>query len=228
MPTRRALVLVAIALGVAGCSVARPATGSGAIARPATRAEGGGDKPATFQSLDRMLVRQADMGVEVEDVPQAANRTSSMALAAGGYIANSVQKDDSWHLEVRVPAPQLDGLVDEVSRFGKVTRRTQTALDVTERAVDLDARVESMRASRDRLRQLLAKAESVSEMAALESQLARAQADLDALEAHLRSVRSQVSLAALSADFSQPRVLGPIGKLFAGIGKALGKLFVIR
>lgn len=228
MSTRRALRLIAITLGTAGCSMARAVTSTGPSSGVETRPVAGAEKPATFQALDRMLVRRAEMGVEVDDFTNAANRTSSMAVAAGGYIANSVQKDDSWHLEVRVPAPQLDGIVDEVSRFGKVTHRTQTAVDVTERAVDLDARVESMRASRDRLRQLLAKTESVSEMAALESQLARAQADLDALEAHLRAVRSQVSLAALNADFSRPRVLGPIGKLFAGIGKALGKLFVIR
>lgn len=228
MHTLRALRLIVLTLGTAGCAVSRPVTARGPLPGPDPRPAGGGEKPTTFQAPDRMLVRRAEMGVEVDDFTSAATRTSSMAVAAGGYIANSVQKEDSWHLEVRVPSPQLDGLVDEVSRFGKVTRRTQTAVDVTERAVDLDARVESLRASRDRLRQLVAKAESVSEMAALESQLARAQADLDALEAHLRAVRSQVALAALDADFSRPRILGPIGKLLAGIGKALGKLFVIR
>lgn len=227
MTSQRTLGLTLLVLGTAGCAAAP----SGSRTRPggsAPRAVAAGDAPTPFQAFDRMLVRRAELGVELDDVATAASRTSNLAVAAGGYIANSVQSKDSWHLEVRVPAPRLDGLMDEVSRLGKVTRHTQSAVDVTERAVDLDARVESMRASRDRLRQLLARAESVSEMAALEAQLARAQADLDALEAHLRSVRAQVSLAALTTDFARPRVLGPIGRLVAGIGRALGKLFVIR
>jgi hypothetical protein len=179
-----------------------------------------------------MLVRHADLGVEVEKLAPAEERVTSMTRALGGYVENQAVHSGGFtegsRLTLRVPAPQLDAAVDSVSRLGRVTSRTMGAEDVTDQVVDLDARVTSLRATRDRLRQLLDRSASVVDVIAVEKELARVQADLDSLEARLTQARGQVAMARLSVNLQPKRVLGPLGLAFAGVGWILQKLFIIR
>ncbi|MFD1049293.1 DUF4349 domain-containing protein, partial [Kibdelosporangium lantanae] len=61
--------------------------------------------------------------------------------------------------------------------------------------VDLDARLATQRASVDRMRALLAKANSVSEVAQVESELTRREADLESMESRRATLGGQVALS---------------------------------
>jgi len=127
-----------------------------------------------------------------------------------------------------VPSTSLDASLDSLARIGKVESRSITATDVTDEARDLDARVATLRATRDRLRQLLERAASVSDIAAVETQLARVQQDLETLEGRLKSMRTDVALSELSLNIEQRRVLGPLGLVAAGLAWVVEKLFILR
>ena len=184
-------------------------------------------------ALARLLVRQADIGVEVEKPDAASERVVALAPALGGYVESSgggrdpITRDDR-RVILRVPSTTLDAAMDSVARLGHVVSRSRNAEDVTDDVVDLDARVTSLRASRDRLRQLLDRATSVTEVLTVERELARAQAELDSLEARLTRARGEVSLARLSVDLKRRHVLGPIGLALKGLGWFAAKLFIIR
>ena len=106
---------------------------------------------------------------------------------------------------------------------GAISRR-----DRRDDAQDLDARVLSLRATRDRLRQLLERATSVSDIAAVEAQLSRVQQDLDSLEGRLKALRTDVALSAVTVDLDRRHVLGPLGLVAAGLAWVVEKLFVLR
>ena len=85
-----------------------------------------------------------------------------------------------------------------------------------------------MRATRDRLRQLLERAASVGDIAAVETQLSRVQQDLESLEGRLKSLRTDVALSELSLNIEQRHVLGPLGLVAAGLAWVVEKLFILR
>ena len=127
-----------------------------------------------------------------------------------------------------MPSTSLDASLDSLARIGKVESRSITATDVTDEARDLDARVATLRATRDRLRQLLERAASVSDIAAVETQLARVQQDLETLEGRLKSMRTDVALSELALNIEQRHVLGPLGLVAAGLAWVVEKLFILR
>ncbi|NUQ94870.1 MAG: DUF4349 domain-containing protein [Gemmatimonadaceae bacterium] len=227
-----ALTLVALA----ACSVApaQRARTSPAPVTEARKADVDRAAPAPGESvLDRMLVRAADMGVEVEKPDATSERVVALAPALGGYVESSgagrdpIGRDDR-RVVLRIPSTVLDAAMDSVARLGHVVSRSRSAEDVTDEVVDLDARVTSLRASRDRLRQLLDRATSVSEVLTVERELARAQAELDSLEARLTQARGEVTLARLTVSLKRKHVLGPLGLALQGIGWVAAKLFIIR
>ncbi|HEX2780008.1 MAG TPA: DUF4349 domain-containing protein, partial [Gemmatimonadaceae bacterium] len=188
--------------------------------------------PTTPAAGPRMLVRHADLTVQVEKPAPAEQRVTELAKSLGGYVESTASHSGGFsegrRLTVRVPSTALDAAIDSVSRLGRVTARSAGAEDVTDEVVDLDARVTSLRASRDRLRQLLDRASTVTDVVAVEKELARVQGELDSLEARLARARGDVALARLTVSLEPKHVLGPVGLAFAGVGWILQKLFFIR
>ena len=112
--------------------------------------------------------------------------------------------------------------------IGKVTSRRVSSEDVTEQYVDIDARLKTMIALRDRLRALLDKADNVKDVLAIEKELGRVQGDIDSMQARLKALKGKVDLASISVTIRRRRILGPLGYLFKGAWWAVEKLFVIQ
>ncbi len=64
--------------------------------------------------------------------------------------------------------------------------------------MDVEARLESQRASLDRLLQLVGTAADLEDVIYLENEIARRQADLDGLAARLQSLAEQTDLATIA------------------------------
>ena len=224
----RPLQLCAVMLFVNAVGCSRPAT----MMRPAVQAQAipsqnPVDAPSPLEA--RILVRKAALGLEVEKVGSAIAAATALTTRLGGYVESSVQQSErSARLVLRVPSTSLDASLDSLARIGKVESRSITATDVTDEARDLDARVATLRATRDRLRQLLERAASVSDIAAVETQLARVQQDLETLEGRQKSLRTNVALSELSVSIEQRHVLGPLGLVAAGLAWVVEKLFILR
>jgi hypothetical protein len=122
------LAMVMVALAVAGCGEASPATNgepqageapSGAQPRDASGDGGDAGAPATSggeglplpQLADRKIIRTATLELEVEDVSAAVREVEDAAVAAGGFVSES---------NIFVDQPDDDGSVES-------PRRTQTA-----------------------------------------------------------------------------------------------------
>ena len=180
------------------------------------------------EQAPQLLVRRAALGVDVDDVAVSTSRAHGVAIGTGGYVEREERAERSASVTIRVPEPRLDAALDTLGRLGTVTTRSVSAQDVTEEAIDVEARIRSLTASRDRLRELLSRASSVTDVVAVEKELARVQGELDSLQGRLQHLRSTAALAELHVSFHQKVVLGPLGKLFNGIGRAIGKLFVKR
>jgi hypothetical protein len=184
--------------------------------------------PAT-STADRMTVRTGEQLVTVDSPLVAGRRVERMIHETGGYLEQSSgTKDGKVRIVGRVPAAQLDSIMDVVAGLGSERRRATTGKDVTDQYTDLEARLKSSVVLRDRLQQLLARAATLDEVLTLERQIARLQTDIDGLQSHIDRLKSQASLASLSVNLDRKRVLGPLAAVGHGLAWAVGKLFVIR
>ena len=162
----------------------------------------GEDAPPGGPTLTEQIVRTGDITVDVDDITSAANRVITVVDAAGGNIGSDQRygdaTDGSADLVLRVPPDRFDELLETISDLGKELSRSVAAQDVSTVVADVDARVESLQNSVDRLLALAAQAVSVSDLITIESELSARQSELESLQAQQRALSDQVSLATLS------------------------------
>lgn len=182
-----------------------------------------------LQQETPVVVRRATIEVEVEEVAPAVERATQLTQGFDGYVENATTREDkAAYLRLRVPSSRLTEALDSLARLGKVTGRSLSQDDVTAQSVDLEARVASFRAARDKLRELLTRAATVADAVAAQGELSRVQAELDSLEGQLRTLQSSVALSEVAVTFNRRIVLGPLGVIASGLATLIGKLFVWR
>ena len=155
-------------------------------------------------SVLRSFVRTAQISVELADPAAGIGEVRAAAVAAGGFVAEEQSGRDGAWLVLRVPAEALDRVVERVAAMGTVVDRGSTVVDATEEVVDLDAQVASLRASVARVRALLAEATSIGDVVAVESELARREAELDSLTGRLTALRDRVAMSTLTVNLQAP------------------------
>lgn len=112
----------------------------------------------------------------------------------------TADEDPHANLVVRIPATDTDAFIEGMGDLGEITQISTNRDDVTLQWQDLDARITALRASVDRLRDLMARAANTADLIAAEEALADRQAELDSLTGQRRYLDDQISLSTLTVD----------------------------
>ena len=212
-----AALLAAATLTLAGCSAGGDAGSASQdkaaakedTARGATGSRAsGGEASAAPKGIGSNVIRTATLGVQVKDVSRALAAARTAAENAGGYVGSETterDEDDAEHTEVvlRVPVARYDDVLTALQGTGKLLSRSSKAEDVTDQVVDVTSRVQSQRASVARVRELMDRATSLSDVVSLEGELSRRQADLEALLSRQASLKDRTSLATITLSLTQ-------------------------
>jgi hypothetical protein len=175
------------------------------------------------QQQERQLVRTANVDLRSDDVLKAIGQVKDRAAAVGGFAGEEESTKSSGSVTVRVPSAELDKVVRDLTSVGEVTRSEVRSQDVTDQLVDVEARIATQKASVERLRVLFERAGSTSEVAQVEQELTKRQADLESMQRRSASLRGQVSLATLTVRVAtvpiaapEPEKVGFFGALAGG------------
>ncbi|MFK0119460.1 DUF4349 domain-containing protein [Streptomyces sp. NPDC090994] len=222
-------LLLAAALALTGCSAggddsagsssadkaagqeqgARQGAGAGAGAAKGSEATAPAKLPAQH------IIRTASLTVRVGDVPKALAEARTVTEDAGGYVGEETtgrDEDGDEHTEVvlRVPADAYDRVLTGLAGTGTLLERNTKARDVTDQVVDVESRITSQRASVARIRELMDRAERLSDVVTLEGELSTRQAELESLLARQASLKERAALATITLSLTEtpPRLDG--------------------
>lgn len=161
------------------------------------------DQSVSGPSVGQQVIHTGDVTLTVSDPTAAATEVRALAERLGGYVESQTVNEESGStqaqasLSVRVPAEEFDAAFDALSEIGEVASQSRSATDVTLQYVDLEARVDALQASVDRLTALMSGASTTGELIEAESALAQRQQELDGLRAQLTSLESQVGYSTI-------------------------------
>lgn len=179
--------------------------------------------------MEREIIQNAQATVQVIDVRDAADEIAGLAEKHEGYVESTNVRTtpvedntsaqappDSGYgsISIRVPSADLSEVIKELSSSGKLLSSSVSKHDVTSTAIDLRARVDSTRASVERLTELMSNTATVSELIEAETALADRQAQLESYEQQLASLDDQVAMSSLQVDLtrsSTPTAADPAG-----------------
>ncbi len=198
--------------------------------------EGEAGAPADASSLaaeaERSVVTTGDVRITVDDPVDAAAEAVRITQQAGGRVDQRTENpgppDDpasgSASLTLRIPADGLDVALGALRELGDVTSVSMDATDVSQQHDDLDARITALQTSIGRMTALLAEAEDIGDLMAIETELTTRQADLDALVQQRDGLDDRIAYSTLNVGFSgvtvvvapEPAPEGFWGGLIAG------------
>jgi hypothetical protein len=229
--THLGTALVVLLLVLAGCSGAGGGGGSvdmaasgggdggsaeatGAPQATATaaesRASSGSDGTAAAQA-DRAIIRTGRIALTVDSYGDARDRVARLARERGGYVATSSREtrgegNDTWttgRVVVRVPSESFTDSFATIETYGEVRESAADTQDVTDRLVDIEARLETLRAERDRLRELYREANETEDVLDISEQLSDVQTEIERLTAQRRALEDRVAYSTITVELRE-------------------------
>ncbi|MBC6446526.1 DUF4349 domain-containing protein [Actinokineospora xionganensis] len=155
--------------------------------------------------VDRKLVRTATIVLVTPNVRDSAEQARQIVVGTGGYTGQAEVGDRSATMTLYVPSDKLDETLRKLSapELGKEESRSQSAQDVTEQIVDVESRIQTQRASLERVRALLGRAQQISEVVQLESEVTRREADLESLLKRRERLAGSVAMSTVTLRLSR-------------------------
>ena len=157
-----------------------------------------------------MLIRTGSASIEVDKLDPAIMKVRQLATQLGGYIANSSiaggrDQVRSATLEMKIPAARYDQAVGGLGGIGKVESVNTNVDDVGEEYVDISARVTNAKRLEERLVNLLAtRTARLSDVLAVERELARVREEIERYEGRMRFLRTRAAVSTLSITVHEP------------------------
>ncbi len=153
-------------------------------------------------STGTVTLRSADVGQAKFDVQKVvdAHRGEISDEQTGTDDEGRVNRS---RLVIRVPSQFFDEVMTELGEVADLRSAKRTSEDVTTEVIDIGVRVRAQERSLERIELLLARAQSLRDIIAIESQLSRRQADLDSLKAQQAYLADQTSLSTITVFLEQ-------------------------
>lgn len=189
---------------------------------PATGAPAGdGVAPPLPQLLDRKIVRNATIGLGVEDVGAAVQSVESIALGAGGFVSSSSvfieeppqplplpeedaeppERTQTASVTIRVPAAAYASVMSQLRGIAKeVESESSQASDVSEEFADLEARLRNLGATEARYLDLLSRAETIPDILALQDRLNSVRLEIETTQGRINLLNNLTDLATITTQ----------------------------
>lgn len=168
----------------------------------------------------RKLVYTADLELESTDFDSARDALQTAVEANGAWLeysqmnGSAEDQDRYLYYTVRVPVDNYSAFLDQAGQSGSVLSLNESAEDVTANYVDVEARIDSLEAQRDRLNELAAQAGTTADLLEIESQLSDVQYQLESYTRQLRALDGQITYSTVDVTLREVATLTPTGVTF--------------
>jgi hypothetical protein len=148
------------------------------------------------QSAAAMIHYNGYALLRVARVEEGLDSIAVMAREAGGKLETRGEN----RITVRIPREGFEEFFAAMLGLGDVMRKSITAEDVSEAFTSVDLRLKTSKATRERLLQLLEKAEEEEEKIRILQQIQRLNEQIDTMEAELRTLRGLAEMSRVTVE----------------------------
>jgi anti-sigma factor RsiW len=177
--------------------------------------QAGEEEPAQSPGLEApevsgpMIIGTASLNITAANYDEASKAIEQLAVSRGGYVEKLNAKapaGSSREVEatLRVPAKELDALLADLRKLGRVEEESRSNTEVTSQYVDLEARLRSARTAEQRLLQLLAaRTGKLSDVLEAERELARVRGEIESMQGQRTALLHQVNYASVQVRLGE-------------------------
>lgn len=164
--------------------------------------------PVPAAPVDRLIIRDGILRLTVKDTLAAQKEIEQIVAELAGEGAFLVSSSAHTNYEgempymdlvIRIPAAKFDEVMDRLADMAvKVDERSESAQDVTAEYVDLETRLETLEAARDRLLQIMKQSATTEELLLAEQQLTQREAEIELLKGRMQYLSESARLSSIT------------------------------
>lgn len=180
-------------------------------------------------SAERLVIKNADISVVVDDPAEAMDDLAAMAERMGGFVVSSnlYQSTTDFGMEVpsasitiRVPSEKLQETLDAIEAESiRVVSQSQSGQDVTSQYTDLQSRLRNLEDAEALLREIMEDADDTEDVLNAFYQLNSITEQIEVLKGQIQYYEESAALSAISVQLiasaaDQPITIGgwePVG-----------------
>jgi len=158
---------------------------------------------------ERKIIQKASLSIEVESFQSSSDTLTEIVERSSGFVSDSYSYvTDTGHkrgdITLRVPTDRFLSVIAEIEQIGTVKSKHASGEDVTEKYIDLKARLNNSKRQEKRLLEILDMAENVKEVLEVEHELERVRNDIERLTGSINYLDNRVELATISVSLYEP------------------------
>ncbi len=159
----------------------------------------------------RKIIYTASVEIVVELFDGVEKKIDALVKSHQGFISSAnlgrmrgERRSGSW--TVRIPVDEYDAFLGAVGDIGVPASLNQSASDVTEEFVDLEARITNKKKLEARIIELLEQRDDeIKNVLEVERELARVREEIERMEGRLRYLKDQTSLTTVTITVREER-----------------------
>ncbi len=157
---------------------------------------------------DKKIIRNVSLTIKTSAYDDSMASLTALLSQYSGYLESSSEYTNNRNLRtasltLRIPADSLDAFLSNTGELGRITSRNMSSTDVTANYQDTAARLENQKLLLARLQALTDTAGDLSDLLALETQLADTQYNIEQLESALADTDQQVNDATVRVTLNE-------------------------
>lgn len=170
---------------------------------------------------DRKLVKTLEMNAETEDLDALLEAVMARVGELGGYVENqrvyngsnySSRRSRSASMTIRIPAEALEDFADHMAQNSNIVSRYAYIDDVTLTYVATESRIQALQAEHDRLLELMAKAETMSDLLEVEARLTDVRYELEQVTSQMNVLKNQVNYGTVHLNVDEVVEYTPVAE----------------
>jgi len=179
----------------------------------AYKESGAGVLPSTAE--ERMIVRNGDMSLVVEDVTDARNEIAQLAVRLGGWVVSSQisgeEEEMRGWISIRVPDETFDQALTELRGLAvRITSESTSSQDITEEYVDLQSRLKNAEATESQYLALLEKAVTVEDTLKIYEALTQIRYEIEQIKGRIQYLERISAMSLISIDLKPVATAAPL------------------
>jgi Domain of unknown function (DUF4349) len=193
-----------------GSGAAEPAVADESGANALKSSDGSVARQASdITPMTRAVISTGQVTLHAKEMTRARAEIIRLVTSWGGSVADEQSTSDTKGrlvdstMTLRVPSARFDDAMAAFDDLGDVEQRSRKSEDVSTKVIDNDARVRAAERSIRQIEALLSRAQKLGDIIAIESDLARRQADLDSLKSQQAWLEDQTSLSTINVYLSR-------------------------
>ncbi|CEG58886.1 DUF4349 domain-containing protein [Legionella fallonii] len=159
--------------------------------------------PPQENIMRRMIIRNANITLQVSNINQAIDTIANMANTSGGYVVRSNVSQNtgntSAEISIRVPAEGLNSVLKQLKSLAtQVTQETVSGEDITQQYVNLQSQLENLQQSKSQLEKIMLGATKTEDVLKVHQQLSETQGQIDVLVGQIKYYKESVALSLIT------------------------------